>query len=258
MNSVEHRLAVVIGGGNGIGAACCRLMAARDWKVAVLDFDQAGAQKIAAEIGGKAFACDVRDLAGLEKLATEIETAMGPVTSLVVSSGAFQERMDPADVPPEMFRHIFEVNVEGTFYANRVFGTLMARRGKGSIVNIASSAAHGSQPLFIYGPSKSAVYSLSRCLAGQWGRSGVRVNSVSPGPTIVPRQAARKPGRYAANMEDHLAIGRRLQPPEVAEGVEFLASDKASGITGIDLLIDAGQIAASTWGLFGGVPPRQE
>lgn len=258
MASGEHKLAVVIGGGNGIGAACSKLMAERGWKVAVLDFDKAAAEKIAAEIGGKGFFCDVRDLGAIEKLATAIEAAMGPVTALVVSSGAFQDKLAPIDIPPEMFRNIFAVNVEGTFYANRVFGTLMAKRGKGSIVNIASSSAYGSQPLLAYGPSKSAVYSMSRALAGQWGRSGVRVNSVSPGPTIVPRQAARPPGRYASNIEDHLAIGRRLQPPEIAEGVEFLASDKASGVTGIDLLIDGGQVAASMWGMYGGVPPRQE
>jgi NAD(P)-dependent dehydrogenase (short-subunit alcohol dehydrogenase family) len=149
---------------------------------------------------------------------------------------------------------VMQVNVEGTFNLNRVFGTRMVRERTGSIVNIASTVAHGSSPLHAYGPSKAAIVNLTRGLAGQWGRAGVRVNSVSPGATITPRVAARPPGRYATDLNSQMALGRRVEPNEVAEGVEFLASDRASAITGIDLLIDAGWLTASTWGLYGGVP----
>jgi NAD(P)-dependent dehydrogenase (short-subunit alcohol dehydrogenase family) len=86
----------------------------------------------------------------------------------------------------------------------------------------------------------------------------VRVNSVSPGVTLVKRVLARKPGRYPANIDDLFALGRRIQPSEVAEGIEFLASDRASAITGTDLLIDAGMLAASGWAIYGGVPPAQD
>jgi NAD(P)-dependent dehydrogenase (short-subunit alcohol dehydrogenase family) len=249
------RLAVVIGGGNGIGAACCRLMRERGWRVAVVDLDAQAAQQVAGEIGGASYALDIRDASAVEALAERVEQERGPVAALVVSSGAFQERGAPEDLPLEAWRTIMQVNLDGTFFADRAFGTRMARRRKGSIVNIASSSAYGSSPLFAYGASKAGVVNLTRNLAGQWGRAGVRVNSVSPGPTIVPRQAKRAPGRYAADIERCLALGRRIQPPEIAEGVEFLASDRASAITGIDLLIDAGQITAATWALFGGIPP---
>ena len=254
MSDSESRLSVVFGGGNGIGAACCRVMSQRGWRVAVVDIDEKPAKQVAAEIAGHAYAADIRSLSAVEQLASDIEREHGPVYALVVSSGAFQDRYAPADLPMDVWRKVVEVNLEGTFNANRTFGTLMARRGRGSIVNIGSTSAYGSTPLHAYGPSKAAVVNLTRNLAAEWGRSGVRVNSVSPGATLVARVLARSPGRYAVDVESQMALGRRIQPTEIAEGVEFLASDRASAITGIDLLIDAGLIAASTWGMYGGVP----
>jgi NAD(P)-dependent dehydrogenase (short-subunit alcohol dehydrogenase family) len=152
---------------------------------------------------------------------------------------------------------VFQLNVESTFNANRVFGGRMARRGSGSIVNTASVTGHISSPLIAYGSSKAALINLTRCLASQWGRSGVRVNSVSPGSVVVERQKARAPGRYAKDITQHMALGRRMQPEEIAETIEFLASDRASGVTGADLVVDAGWLAASGWGLYGGVPGSQ-
>jgi NAD(P)-dependent dehydrogenase (short-subunit alcohol dehydrogenase family) len=254
MQDSTSKLAVVLGGGNGIGAACCRVMAQRGWRVAVVDLDAAAAESVAREIGTCSYSVDISSLSAMEKLADDIERDNGPVYSLVVTAAAFQERYPPEELPMEQWRKVIQVNVEGTFNANRVFGSRMARRGQGSIVNTASVVGHGSSPLLAYGPSKAAVINLTQCLASQWGRSGVRVNSVSPGSTVVARHATRSTSRYAKNMLAHMALGRRIQPEEVAESLEFLASDRASAITGIDLVIDAGWLAASTWGLYGGLP----
>ncbi|MBS0643965.1 MAG: SDR family oxidoreductase [Proteobacteria bacterium] len=253
--SNEGQLAVVLGGGNGIGAACCRVMARRGWRVAVVDLDHTQAVVVAGEIGARGYGADISNLEALEKLADAIEHDGGPVDALVVSAAAFQDRFIPEDFPMELWRKVIQVNIEGTFNANRVFGSRMARRGSGSIVNIASTTAHGSSPLHAYGPSKAAVMNLSSGLASQWGGSGVRVNSVSPGTTLTARVAARPPGRYAQDLNAQMALGRRVQPEEVAEAIEFLASDRASAITGTDLLVDAGMLCASTWGIYGGVPP---
>ena len=154
----------------------------------------------------------------------------------------------------ELWRNVMQVNVEGTFNANRVFGARMARRGRGSIVNTASVVGHASSPALAYGPSKAAVLNLTQSLASYWGHAGVRVNSVSPGSTMTARHMARDQRRYATNVDSQMALGRRMQPNEVAEGIEFLASERASAITGADLVIDAGWLAASTWGFYGGVP----
>jgi NAD(P)-dependent dehydrogenase (short-subunit alcohol dehydrogenase family) len=258
MQDRDAKLGVVIGGGNGIGAACCRLMRQRGWRVAVVDVDLPAARQVAGEVEGPAYELDIRQHSAVEQLAHTIESEHGPVAALVVSAGAFQDRCPPEEFPVEAWRRIMEVNLDGTYYADCAFGTRMARRGKGSIVNIGSTAAYGSSPLYAYGTSKAGVVSLTKNLAGQWGRAGVRVNSVSPGPTVVPRQAKRPPGRYAQDIERYLALGRRIQPPEIAEGVEFLASDRASAITGIDLLIDAGLVTAGLWALYGGIPPAAE
>ncbi|MGE8163799.1 SDR family NAD(P)-dependent oxidoreductase [Paraburkholderia sp. NPDC080076] len=254
MIDTGSRLSVVLGGANGIGEACCRLMAERGWQVAVADVDSDAASKLAADIGGKGYCVDVRSLNALEQLALDIEREQGSVYSLVVSSGAFQERFSPDELPIELWQKVMQVNLDGTFYANRVFGTRMARQGKGSIVNVASAVAYGSSPLHAYGPSKAAIVNLTRTLAGQWGKSGVRVNSVSPGATAVARVLARPTGRYATDLSSCMALGRRVEPLEVAEGIEFLSSDRASAITGVDLLIDAGLVTANGWSLYGGVP----
>jgi NAD(P)-dependent dehydrogenase (short-subunit alcohol dehydrogenase family) len=258
MERTEKKIAVVVGGGNGIGEACCELMAERGWKVVVADFDLEGAQQVAARINSVAYKIDVRDTKAVEELAATIEKEVGPVEALAIPAGIVQDKFHPEEFPMEQYRNILAVNIEGTFNCCRAFGPYMAKRRKGSIVAIASSTAYIGHQLYAYGPSKAAVINLVRSLAGEWGRSGVRVNSISPGPTVVKRQLKRAPGRYAPDAELHLAMGRRLAPREIAEGVEFLSSDRSSAVTGIDLLMDAGQAAGAGWGFFGGVPSEED
>lgn len=255
----EQPLAVVIGGANGIGAACCRVMKQRGWSVAIADQDAEAARKLAEDISGKAFHLDVRDVAGLSELAETLERDVGAIRSLVVSSGVFQGNVPIEETPPELFDHIMSTNLGGTYQANRVFGTRMAARGRGSIVNISSVTAHGSTPLNIYAPAKAAIINLTQSLAGEWGRRGVRVNSVSPGITLVPRIVERKKAgnRYPSDLDDRMALGRCVEPAEVAEAVEFLASERASAITGTDLVVDCGWMTASLWAAYGGLRPPQ-
>ena len=214
--------------------------------------------RVGAAINAPAFEVDTRDVKAVETLAETVESDVGPVTALIVPAGVVQDRYTPEDFPMEEFRNILVVNIEGIFNCCRAFAPAMARRRKGSIVAIASSTAYVGHPLYAYGASKAGVINMIRALAGHWGHSGVRVNSISPGPTMVKRQLKRPLGRYAPNAELHLAMGRRLQPSEIAEGVEFLASDRASAITGTDLLMDAGQAAGAGWGFFGGVPSPED
>ena len=173
---------------------------------------------------------------------------------LVVAAAAFQDRYAPDEFPMDLWRRIIRVNLEGSFNANRVFASRMARAGRGSIVNVASINGRSSSPQHAYGPTKAAMINMTKNFAAQYGKSGVRVNSVSPGAVLVPRVLARKPGRYATDIDGQMALGRRIQPVEIAEGIEFLLSDRASAITGIDLMIDAGWDVANSWHIYGGVP----
>lgn len=251
-------LAVVVGGGNGIGAATARLMAERGWTLAVADRDLEAAQNVAAEIGGAGYRADVCEEADLDRLAEDVETAQGPVSSLVVAAAAFQDIVPTENLETEVWERFLRTNLTGTFLACRIFGKRMLRRRKGSIVTIASIAALGSMPAEAYGTSKAGVVHLTKNLAGEWGRSGIRINCVSPGSTLVPRVAERlKTKRYAADPGDFTALGRIVQPNEVAEAIEFLASERASAITGVNLVVDAGWEIAQTWSQFGGVRPAR-
>ncbi len=250
-------LAVVFGGANGIGAAAGRLMAKRGWDVAIVDIVEDRTKVVAEEVGGKGYVCDIGDLQAIEATAEAITRAQGPASVLVNCAAILQEQKTLDDFPQELFQRILQVNIQGTFNTCRVFGSAMAQQGKGSIVNIASITAHVSSPLFAYGPSKAALVNLSKSFAAQWGRSGVRVNTISPGMVLVDRVKARPPGRYATNPDDFMALGRRIEPEEIAESIEFLASDRASAITGIDLVVDAGFFVSNPWGMYGGIPKSQ-
>jgi NAD(P)-dependent dehydrogenase (short-subunit alcohol dehydrogenase family) len=257
----RENVAVVIGGGSGIGEATCRLMSARGWRVVIADRDVPAAERVARDIGAAAIAMDLAHAEGVERAAAELFAAEGPPTALVVAAAVFQDVLRPEALPLEVWERTMQVNLTGTWLANRAFGPRMAANGGGSIVNIASIAAIASMPVHAYGTSKAAVVALTRNLAGEWGRAGVRVNVVSPGSTLVPRVEARiQSGRYAADPGEFTALGRMVRPNEVAEAIEFLASERASAITGVNLVVDAGWDVASTWAQFGGVraaPPPQ-
>lgn len=250
-------IGVVFGGGNGIGAACCRLMRARGWQVAVADFDRAGAEAVARQVHGLALSVDVRDADAVAWAADEVEARLGVPSGLVVSSGTFQDNVPIDKTPADALERILSVNFAGTHHVNRVFGLRMARAGRGSIVNLASVTGQASTPLNIYGATKAAILNMTKSLAGEWGRSGLRVNSVSPGVTLVPRVVERRRSgtRYAGSLDDQMALGRCVEASEVAEAVEFLLSARASAITGTDIVVDCGWLVGSLWNTYGGVRP---
>lgn len=252
-------VAVVTGGASGIGAACCRDLAQRAWAVVVADIDEAAAARVASEIGGVAYRVDVGDLQSIEDLAQRVEAAAGPVTALVNSAGVIQVPLPPEDLPLQAWDDVVRVDQRGTYLASMAFGRRMARRGRGAIVNIASIAGMRSMPLHAYAPAKAAVIAMTECLAAEWGRSGVRVNAVSPGYTRTPAlQAAIDRGqRDVTSLEENSALGRMVEPEEIARAVAFLVSDDAAAITGINLPVDAGWLVATSWHTYGGLRPRR-
>jgi NAD(P)-dependent dehydrogenase (short-subunit alcohol dehydrogenase family) len=131
----------------------------------------------------------------------------------------------------------------------------MAARGAGNIVNIASITGMRSVPLHAYAPAKAAVISMTECLAAEWGRSGVRVNAVSPGYTRTLRvQKQIDDGdRDEAALVANSAMGRLVEPAEVAETIAFLLSQKSSAITGVNIPIDCGWLLAPSWQTYGGL-----
>jgi len=258
--SQSNAVAVVTGGASGIGAACCRELAQRGYKVAVADLDEAAAARVAAEIGGTAFKVDVADEASAEALAEHVERALGPVDALVNSAGVIQVPLPPETLPMSSWDHVVRVDQRGTYVACLAFGRRMAARGRGAIVNIASVAGMRSMPLHSYAPAKAAVISMTECLAAEWGRSGVRVNAVSPGYTRTPalQGAIDRGQRDPSALENNSALGRMVEPEEIAKTVAFLVGDDAAAITGINLPVDAGWLVATSWHTYQGLPAKRK
>jgi NAD(P)-dependent dehydrogenase (short-subunit alcohol dehydrogenase family) len=247
-------VAVVTGGGSGIGAACCRELAARGARFAVIDRDERGGE-VAAKLGGRAWVADVADEAALEACAAAIETELGSVEILVNSAGVIQVPLPPEQLAMASWDEVVRVDQRGTYLACVVFGKRMRTRGRGSIVNIASIAGMRSMPLHAYAPAKAAVIAMTQCLAAEWGPSQVRVNAVSPGYTRTPalQTAIDRGERDVSALEANAALGRLVEPAEIARAVAFLASPEAGAITGVNLPVDCGWLVAPSWHTYGGL-----
>jgi NAD(P)-dependent dehydrogenase (short-subunit alcohol dehydrogenase family) len=252
-------LAVVTGGGSGIGAACCRQLMKHGATVVVLDRAKLPAETIADEIKGHAWVADVADESAMEACAAAIEQALGPVEVLVNSAGVIQVPLPPETLPLSSWDEVVRIDQRGTYVASLAFGRRMAQRGHGAIVNIASIAGMRSMPLHSYAPAKAAVISMTECLAAEWGRSGVRVNAVSPGYTRTPAlQAAVDRGeRDVSALVENSALGRMVEPEDVAHAVVFLAASESAAITGVNLPVDCGWLVAPPWHTYGGVRQRR-
>lgn len=247
---------MITGGASGIGQACCELLAKRGAKLVVLDRQVEQARHVAAALGGHAYELDVADVAQVEAVAARVEREVGQVELLISAAGILQgDAVPPAQVPWAQYNRVFEVNLRGTHAVCAAFGTRMAVRGRGAIVNLASISAMRSTPLHAYGPMKAALVGLTENLAAEWGRSGVRVNCLSPGAVLTPAlQATFDQGqRDRHTMAQSSATGQITSVDEVAQAAAFLLSDEASAITGVNLPVDHGWLVATSWPTFGGL-----
>ena len=251
----DGKLAVVTGGASGIGAACARFLAGRGARVVIADRNAQAAGTLASQLGGKAVALDIGDDAAVETAAAAIEADLGPVSVLVNSAGVLQRTLPPGRLAITEWDFVVRIDLRGTYLCCAAFGKRMAERGQGAIVNIASVAGMRSGPLHAYGPAKAGVISLGECLAAEWGPRGVRVNTVSPGFTQTPAldKGISTGTLDAATMVKNSALGRLVRAEEIAAAVGYLASDLASGITGVNLPVDVGYLVATPWASYGGL-----
>jgi NAD(P)-dependent dehydrogenase (short-subunit alcohol dehydrogenase family) len=248
-------IAVITGGASGIGEACARLLHARGWQPVLVDLDESAGARVAAELDTRFYRADVADESAMTALAARIDAEVGAVSGLINSAGVVQNPLPPHELSMDVWDRVVRIDQRGTYVSCVAFGLQMARRGRGSIVNIASVTGMRSVPLHAYGPAKAAVIAISEGLAGEWGRAGVRVNTVSPGYTRTARverrfeTGERDPTAYRENS----ALGRMVEPNEIAEACAFLLSDSASGITGVNLPVDCGWLLVGSWANYGGI-----
>jgi NAD(P)-dependent dehydrogenase (short-subunit alcohol dehydrogenase family) len=247
-------VAVVTGGGSGIGEAAARRLARGGRSVAVLDIDARKAETVAESIrtdGGtaRAWPCDVTDAPAIAAAAEDIAREFGAVEVLVNSGGILQNATRVLDMSLEEADRILRVNYLGTVGCCQVFGRIMKARKQGSIINLASINSFRCSAQPAYEATKAAIVLLTETLAAELGPSGVRVNAVAPGYTLTPAMQARIDSgqRDPKTILGATALGRFVQPADVAEAIHFLCSEAASVITGITLPIDAGWLAATAY-----------
>jgi NAD(P)-dependent dehydrogenase (short-subunit alcohol dehydrogenase family) len=243
------KVAVVTGGGGGIGLASARRLHAEGATIVVADIDGRTGTAAADELGGLFVEVDVSDETAVNALFDTAATAYGTVDIAVNNAGispAEDELIENTE--PAVWQQVQDVNLKSVYLCCRAALRHMAPAGQGSIVNIASFVAvMGSATSQIsYTASKGGVLAMSRELGVQFARQGVRVNALCPGPVNTPllRELFAKDPDRAARRLVHVPMGRFADADEIAAAVAFLASDDASFITASTFLVDGGISAA--------------
>jgi NAD(P)-dependent dehydrogenase (short-subunit alcohol dehydrogenase family) len=248
MFDFSGRVALVTGAARGLGRAIALGFAREGASVAVTDRDADGAELVARairEAGGRAraYGCDVADADQIRVTVEETEADLGPVDALVNNAG-ITRRIALFDWRPGDWEEVIRVNQVGTFLVAREVGRLMTGRRRGSIVNM-SALGGGLVGLgrgnAVYCGTKGAVAAMTRDLAAEWARFGVRVNCVAPGWFRTEMNAPLlKDGGLKDRILDRVPLGRLGEPEDVVGPVLFLASDASAMITGHTLPVDGG------------------
>jgi 2-hydroxycyclohexanecarboxyl-CoA dehydrogenase len=236
---LRDRLAVVTGGGGGIGGAISRRLAEEGARVAVTDVDAKAAEKVATEIGGSAHVLDITEPEQAARLASEL----GEVDVLVNNAG-WDRVMPFLETDPDFWRKNVTINLLGPIAVTHAFARGMAERGRGRIVNVASDAGRtGSTGETVYAAAKGGIIAFTKSLARELARHNVNVNCVCPGPTETPfLEVFRSEGgeKILEAMRRAIPFRRFASVDEIAAAVAFLASDDAAYITGQTVSVSGG------------------
>ncbi|HEY4997394.1 MAG TPA: SDR family NAD(P)-dependent oxidoreductase [Solirubrobacteraceae bacterium] len=241
---LEGKVALVTGAAGGIGLACARRFAAEGASVLLTDADAAGAERAAAELGarGSAHGHDVTSEDAWEAVLAWGLELHGHIDVLMNNAGVFLAA-PLAETSLEDFQRVLEVNVTGVFLGMRTLAPSMAAQQAGSIINVSSLAGlRGSPYLTAYAASKWAVRGMTKVIAKELARTGVRVNSIHPGQIdtdMNTRQRERTP-ELIEKLIKTIPLGRIGTPEEVAHAAVYLASDESIYVTGSELVVDGG------------------
>lgn len=239
---------MVTGGGAGIGRAVAVRLARGGSGVGVIDLDAITAEETVARIcgeGGRAMALpvDVTNAVGVEDAVVEVVERYGPLTKVANVAGT-SIRKDLLSMSLDEWNHVIGVNLTGYFLVLKSALPRMRRAGGGAIVQIASIAGHIGYGSSAYTASKGGILALTKQLARELARDGIRINSVSPGivRTEINRMLLDDP-KVAGQTIANTPLGRIGEPDDIAAAVEFLLGPDSGFITGADLLVDGGMIS---------------
>ncbi len=239
---LDGKLALITGGGSGIGEGIARAMAENGARVIIADVNAEAAARVATEIGNDTayHVLDVSDRAACDALARKI----GPISILVNNAGIIRRGKLEADTARTDWDATMAVNLDGPY--NMVTAFLdQLKATKGSVINIGSIQSFVALPnSAAYTTSKGGIRALTKALAIELSPQGVRVNAIGPGMIATPlNAAARQNPDYMANFAQRIPLGRLGEPADIAGPAVFLASDLARYITGVTLPVDGGFLA---------------
>jgi len=241
----------ITGAADGIGWATAQLFATRGWRVALLDMDDRKANERARTLGAQhlGLACDVTDEAEVSYAVTQAVTELGRLDALVNNAGIGDQAAPTLQQTAQAFDRVLQVHLRGAFLMTQAALSHMQTQGRdakgnrGAIVNIGSIASTGGIPgRNAYSAAKAGILGMTRALATEWARQGIRVNAVAPGyvATTLVTSLVDKGAIHAPAIAQRTPLGRMAEPTEIAETIYFLASPAASYVTGATLAVDGG------------------
>jgi NAD(P)-dependent dehydrogenase (short-subunit alcohol dehydrogenase family) len=244
--SLAGRVALVTGGGSGLGRAMALELSRLGAKVAVLGRRREPLDETVSQLGGEGFAvqADVREPEAVAAAFDAAEEALGPITTLVNNAaGNFLVRAE--DLSPNGWRAVVGIVLDGTFFCSRELGQRVAARGgdNAQIVNVVATYAWTGGPGTVHSAAaKAGVVNLTRTLAVEWARHGIRVNAIAPGPIDTEETRSRlwPTEQMQSYVLGRIPLGRFGREDEVAHACAYLVSDFAGYITGDVLTIDGG------------------
>ena len=241
------KVALISGGSNGIGAATARRFAREGAHVGIGDINEPAGAALARELTDAGLSAafirlDVTRLVDWQAAVTQLSDAHGGVDILVNNAGIYY-RHDLTTVDEAEWDSVLAVNAKGPFLGAKATIPAMQQRGGGSIINISSTAGIRGSIAPHYGSSKGAVRLLTKSIAVNFARHGIRCNSIHPGPIDTEMGHAAVPEDYREQRLARVPLGRFGTPDEIANAILFLASDESSFMTGSELIVDGGSTA---------------
>lgn len=241
--SLRDKVVFITGGASGIGAALVEAFHAQSARPAFVDLARDDGAALVRRLPGAWFrACDVSDAAALQAAIADAGQTLGPIT-ILINNVANDRRHAALDTTAQDWRQALAVNLDPTFLASVAVQPMMREAGGGAIVNFSSiNALLGPPDMAAYVAAKGAINALTKALAREWGADNIRVNAISPGWVVTPRQLKLWLTPEAeTDWMKQVALPRRILPQDVARLALFLASDDSGMITGQNLVIDGGR-----------------